>query len=147
MVSQCAVGGISVEQHNIHRFAVVHQCLGAMAESRNCGLSAHFQQEAAEFTLCEYCRARDVCCRGVAGDFPVRFDVAAAGCVHHGTDELHMACDERRKLIEWNNGDLQGCTARLVPLAYEIQEWEERAIEQRARLARLEVPVDGGIAA
>ena len=48
------------------------------------------------------------------------------------------AREERRKLREWGYDEILGCTARLVPLAFESQgRWGQSAINELERLARL----------
>ena len=112
---------------------------------RDAGLSAHLKQKAAEFPPGDFRRISDVYCRGVAGDLPVHLDVVVTSSIHNHAHEWHIANvgvavarEERRNLREWGYDEILGCTARLVPLAFESQgRWGQSAINELERLARL----------
>ena len=112
---------------------------------RDAGLSPHVKQKAAEFPPGDFGRISDVFCRGVAGDLPVHLDVVVMSSIHNHAHEWHIANvgvaavrEERRNLREWGYDEILGCTARLVPLAFESQgRWGQSAINELERLARL----------
>ena len=79
------------------------------------------------------------------GDLPVHLDVVVTSSIHNHAHEWQVASEgvavareERQKLREWGNDEILGCTARLVPLAFESQgRWGQSAISELERLARL----------
>ena len=112
---------------------------------RDARLSAHLKQKAVEFPPGDKRRISDGYCRGVAGDFPVHLDVVVTSSIHNHAHEWQVASEgvavareERRKLCEWGYDEILGCTAKLVPLAFESQgRWGQSAISELERLARL----------
>ena len=75
----------------------------------------------------------------------MHLDVVVTSSTHNHTHEWQVASEgvavareECRKLREWRNDEILGCTARLVPLAFESQgRWGQSAISELERLARL----------
>ena len=120
---------------------------------RDAGLSAHLKQKAAEFPPGEFRLVSDVYCRDVGLDLPVHLDVVVTSSVHNRTGEweiagegVAVAREERRKFREWGADEISGCTARLVPMAFESQgRWERSAIGELERLARLKGGLDGRV--
>ena len=72
-------------------------------------------------------------------------DVVMTSSIHNHAHEWQVASEgvavareERRKLREWGDEEILGCTARLVPVAFGSQgRWGQSAISELERLARL----------